>query len=540
MGAAGVWLLMGFALGQQAKGQASPEVSQETADAGRGRILLVLPFDNRTGQPSLDWIREAGAEILSSRFTSAGFAPLSREDRVYALDHLGLPEAFQPSRASSLKLAQTLDADSIVVGSYVTDGTSLVAVARVVDVAHLRMSDEVSARGEMRDLIAVFDSLAWKVTRVLDPGFNGSEETFVAAGRGVRLDAYEQYIRGITEPDHDERLRHLNNAVALNPGFGQAWMALGREDYAGQQYEQAAAAFARVGRNDPDALEAGFYRGLSLLFSGSYPQAEAGFKGVAMVLPLAEVLNNEGVAVSREGLDGSAEFVAAETADPKQADYHFNLAVSLKRRGETSAAISELVQCLKLRPNDSEALELQKEWREPAGTVRTVADGSTEAAANPDPLERIVRTFDAVAFRQAAGMMDQVEAARLAELSPRDRAVKLAMQAKDYLDRGLLLEAERLYQTAVATDGSIAEAHAGLAEVRERSGDAGSARAEAKAALELKPLAEAYLVLGRLDLAANHLDDAGKEAGEALKLDPGSRGAQDLSRQIESKANGKL
>jgi tetratricopeptide (TPR) repeat protein len=332
----------------------------------------------------------------------------------------------------------------------------------------------------------------------------------------------------------------LNNAVALNPGFGQAWMALGREDYAGQQYEQAAAAFARVGRNDPDALEAGFYRGLSLLFSGSYPEAEAGFKSVAMVLPLAEVLNNEGVAVSREGRDGSAEFVAAETADPNQADYHFNLAVSLKRRGETSAAISELVQCLKLRPSDSEALERQKEWRGPAATVHTVADGSAEAAANPDPLERIVRTFDAVAFRQAAGMMDQVESARLAELTPHDRAVKLAMQAKDYLDRGLLLEAERIYQTAVATDGSIAEAHAGLAEVRERSGDAGSARAEAKAALELKPVAEAYLVLGRLDLAANHLDDAGKEAGEALRLDPGSRGAQDLSRQIESKTNGKL
>jgi tetratricopeptide (TPR) repeat protein len=534
--AAGQLLLLGFALGVQALGQTSQEVSQETADAGRGRILLVQPFDNRTGQPSLDWVREAAAEVLSSRFASAGFAPLSREDRVYALDHLGLPEGFQPSRASSLKLAQTLDADSIVVGSYVIDGTSLVAVARVADVAHLRMSDEVSTRGEMRDLIAVFDSLAWKVTRVLDPGFSVAEETFVAAGKGVRVDAFEQYIRGITEPDHDERLRHLNNAVALNPGFGPAWMALGGEDYAGQQYEEAATAFAKVGRSDPDALEAGFYRGLSLLFSGSYPQAEAAFKSVAMVLPLAEVLNNEGVAVSREGRDGSAEFVAAETADPSQADYHFNLAVSLKRRGETSAAIAELGQCLKLRPNDSEAVELQREWREPAATVRTVAEGSADATANSDPLERIVRTFDAVAFRQAAGMMDQMEAARLAELSPRDRAVKLTGQAKDYLDRGLLLEAERLYQTAVATDGSVAEAHAGLAEVRERGGDSASARTEAKAALELKPLAGAYLVLGRLDLAANHLDDAGKEAGEALKLDPSSRGAQDLSRQIELKA----
>ena len=186
---------------------------------GHGRILLVLPFDNRTGQPSLEWIREAAPEILSSRFASAGFAPMSRADRMYALDHLGLPQGFHPSRASSLKLAQTLDADSIVVGSYLADGTGILAEAQLVDVPHLRMSQLVSARGEMRDLIAVFDSLAWKLTRQLDPGFNGSEETFIAAGAGLRLDAFEQYIRGITEPDQAERLRHLNNAVQLSPAF---------------------------------------------------------------------------------------------------------------------------------------------------------------------------------------------------------------------------------------------------------------------------------------------------------------------------------
>src|SRR5271165_1257245 len=68
------------------------------AAAGGARVLLVLPFDNRTAQPSLEWIREAAAEILSTRFASAGFEPTSREDRIYALDHLGLPQGFQPSR----------------------------------------------------------------------------------------------------------------------------------------------------------------------------------------------------------------------------------------------------------------------------------------------------------------------------------------------------------------------------------------------------------------------------------------------------------
>ena len=106
------------------------------------------------------------------------------------------------------------------------------------------------------------------------------------------------------------------------------------------------------------ALEAGFYRGLSLLFSGDYPQAEKAFAAVAQVLPLAEVVNNQGVAVSRQGHDGTALFVQAASADPNAADYHFNLAVSLKRHGKTAAALNELAQCLKLRPNDSEAQAL--------------------------------------------------------------------------------------------------------------------------------------------------------------------------------------
>jgi tetratricopeptide (TPR) repeat protein len=132
-------------------------------------------------------------------------------------------------------------------------------------------------------------------------------------------------------------------------------MALGREDYNGQQYEEAAAAFAKVGRGEPgalepDVLEAGFYRGLSLLFSGDYRKAEEAFGSVARVLPLAEVVNNEGVAVSRQGRDGIAFFSQAEASDPNAADYHFNLAVSLKREGKAADALAELTQCLRLRP----------------------------------------------------------------------------------------------------------------------------------------------------------------------------------------------
>ncbi len=530
-----------------APAQSPADQALDHAAANRARILLVLPFDNHSGQPSLDWIREAAAELLSSRFRSAGLEALSREDRVYALDHLGLPQGFQPTRASALKLAQTLDADSIVVGSFSIDEGNLVTEAQLIDVPALRMTQPITERGKLSDMIAIFDSLAWKLTRELDPNLNVAEATFIAAGRNLRVDAFEQYIRGITEPDHTESMRHLNLAVKLMPGYSPAWMALGREDYNSQEYGQAAAAFAKVDSAGPDALEAQFYRGLSLLFSGDYPQSQQAFAAVARILPLAEVLNNEGVAVSRQGHDATTFFVQAAADDPSNPVYHFNLAVSLKRHGESAAALNELAQCLKLRPGDSEAQSLEDAWKSPPSQPAAVpgTQVSSQASSEPapaagsqaaaDPLERIVRTFDAAAFRQAALMFNEMDSERLAKLSPQEQARTLSTQAQGYLDRGLLLEAERLYQSAVAADPNLAEAHAGLAEVRERAGDAVAARKQAQDALQLAPSAEAYLVLGQLDLAAGHLDQANTEAGAALQLDPASPAAQELSRQIVAK-----
>jgi tetratricopeptide (TPR) repeat protein len=495
--------------------------------ADKGRILLVLPFDNLTGQPNLEWMREAAAELLSARFRSAGFAPMSRPDRMYALDHLGLPEGFHPSRASSLKLAETLDADSIIVGSYGMEGTEIVAEARVVDVPHLRMSGEVEAHGEMREMMQVFDSLAWKLTRQMDANFSAPEESFLAAGRGLQLAAFEQYIRGITEPDQAERLRHLHQAVTLSPDYGEAWMALGREEYSGQHYEEAAKAFARVNTGSSDALEAGFFRGLALVFQGDYPGAEQSFAGVAQVLPLAAVVNDEGVAASRQGHDGTALFKQAVGADPDNADYRFNLAVSLKRHGATAEALAELGQCERLRPNDTEALALDQAW------------GHAGADVKAEPLERIARSFDAAAFRQAVTVMDQMAAARLAAMKPTDQAAEMVAQGNGYLDRGLVGEAGRLFGAALAVDPNEAEAHAGLAEVKERSGDADGARREARAALVQRPVLEAYLVLGRLDLAAGELSRANNEVSAALSMDGKSRKALELKERVEARLAGR-
>ena len=83
-----------------------------------GHLIWVLPFENNSAQPSLDWIGASFPDILNSRLSSAGFLTIRREDRRYAMQHLGLPADFHPTQATAYRIAQTLDADYVVFGNY--------------------------------------------------------------------------------------------------------------------------------------------------------------------------------------------------------------------------------------------------------------------------------------------------------------------------------------------------------------------------------------------------------------------------------------
>jgi tetratricopeptide (TPR) repeat protein len=505
-----------------------------------GKLLLVLPFDNLANQPNLDWISEAVPEVLNRRLASAGFMPISRDDRLYALDHLGLPSSFQPSRASAIRLAQTLDADYVIVGSFSTSGSRFRAKAQVLKMDALHMSAPLQEEADITHLLDVLNSLAWGLAKQIDPQFAVARNTFVAAGAGMRMDAFENYIRGLVETDPAEQIRHLKEAVRLDPGFSPALLGLGKAYFANQQFELAATTLGRLPRNDPNAREADFDRGLAYFYVGSYVRAEDAFAFVSKQLPLPEVVNNQGVAAARRGLDATSFFQQAVAADPNDPDYQFNLAIALSRRKDFSGARRAIEQTIKLRPQDVEAQAFQATLR---GNPQLPADApaSTRAAFNPAPaadsipLERIKRTFNEASFRQAAFEMEEMEDAHLATLSPQKRAAALTTAGMRFFNQGLILEAEREFHAALAADAGNPEAHAGLALVRERGGDPKEARLEAAESLNARPNVTAYLVLARLDLQADQKLAATADVSNALKLEPQNAAARGLKQQIESK-----
>jgi tetratricopeptide (TPR) repeat protein len=199
-----------------------------------------------------------------------------------------------------------------------------------------------------------------------------------------------------------------------------------------------------------------------------------------------------------------------------------------------------------LRPGDAEAQELLTHLKggatavassfgaPPASSALAVTDPEAPAAG---PLERIERGFNDAAFRQAAFAMEQIESMRLDAMPPAQHAAALTREGQQYLAEGLILEAERQFQAALALDGNNAAAYAGLADVRTRSGDETAARREAEASIQLKPNAAAYIVLARLDLAASQLRAAAADIQQAIALEPANAVAKNLQQTIQDRAS---
>ena len=516
----------------------------QTAENAGGRVVLVLPFDNHSGDASLNWIGDSFPDTLNKRLTSAGFLTISHDDRQFAYDHLGLPTDFRPTRATTIRIAEQLDANYVILGSYsVVPGpggtagsgggaanSKITIQAKVLSIDALRMSAPINDSAEFMRLFDAENAIAWKIAGVMDPHFSASEQTFLGASDAVPLPAFEDYIRGINA-NGDERLKRLKNAVSQAPNYPGALLELGKEQYAERDFDAAATTLAKVPKTDRLALEANFYLGLAEFNSANYAGAQAAFKFVASRLPLPEVVNNEAVAVSRQGKDSVDLFRKASDADPSDEDYHYNLAIAMFRRGDTAGATREVDAALKLKASDNEAGELLAQLKKvPAGT-KLNADKDNGFS----PLERIRRNYSETGFRQAAFQLEQVRATRLAMLPADQRATEYTQLGREYLSEGLLPEAETQFQDALKASPNSADAHAGMAQLREASGDPNGARDEAKTSLIMKPNVVALLVLARLDLADKKLGESAQEITQALQLDPKNASAIALKLVVQQR-----
>ncbi len=506
--------------------------AQSGAPAAGPKSLLILPFENVSRAPGIEWIGEAFPEVSGDRLRAPGVYVVSREERLYAYDRLGIPAALKPSRATLYRVAEQMDTDFLVVGRYNFDGQRFTATAQVLDMKQLRLSNDLAESGPLLNLMEIENALAWDVLRVIAPDNAGERAAFLAGSAPVRLDALENYVRALLAANRQEKLQRLKEAVRLNSQYDVALLELGKTYFETRDYPNALVWLGKIPRQSLKAREAAFYAGLAAYYAGDYGRAEDEFSFVAAHLPLTEVYSDLGAAQARRGKRTAADyFQRAVQADPDDADYHFNLALALLRNGDQAGALRQAREAAGLRPSDSDARSL----------LEALNSGATYAGLqqqNKLPAERLKRNYDESSFQQVELEVQKAIEARWAG-EPAARHARFHLErGRDLLNEGLVAEAEQNFREAIQLQPDDASCHAALATALERKGDFTKARSEAQAALRLNESAEAYVVLTRLEMRDNNLEAARLDVQRALTLQPGNGAALVLQREIANRSAG--
>ncbi len=509
--------------------------------------LLVVPFDNQSSAPGLEWIGEAFPEILSQRMASSQLYVINREDRSYAFDHSGIPQTVLPSRATIYRIAEQMDADYVVMGSYTFDGSTFTAKAQLLDMKKLHLNVPVDSSGPLTNLIDLQTMLAWELLQQMPVHPAMTRDQFIKAFPPVHLDAFENYIRGTLATSYPQKVHYFHDAVKLNPSYTVAMLQLGKTYFENHEYESASLWFARIPKTDSASGEATFLLGMSEFYRGNFDKAFAAFSYLSNRVPLTELYNNMGVVEARRGRRASAVeyFSKALNADPNDADYRFNLAVALFKNGDAAAASRQLKDELQERPTDSEArtlLDMITRGVPPpaAATSPSVSAGNALLPTTQPrlPMERIKRNYDEASYRQIEMEIQNFTAARLATTGAASQAAYHIQRGKELLAQNKPDQAEAEFRAAIGAANNDEAAHAQLAMLLEKKGDLTNARVEAQTSVRLKPNVEGLLLLARIDLKQNQVQSAAGEVDRALALEPGNAAALALKRDIAARQTG--
>ncbi len=555
-----------------------PAAAQAGSQQG---IYLVFPFENAGASPRLDWLGEGLEELTIQRLSAASQQVYTHAGRVSELDRYGLPASAKLSRAAMLHIAEDLDADFVIFGTFTSDGKNLAVESRILRVnvvtgrtgaSRTALLAPVRESGPLNSLMDLHVQLLWRLLSANDHAYSRNLAEFSKAQRPLRLDAFEHYIRGLLASEDEARLRELREAARLDPDWPDPDFALGQAYYVRRDCNSALPWFTRVPASHQRHLEAVFASGVCRLLLSQPDRAEEIFAALQDTLrnkggsgaELPEILNNLALSRARQGKTPAAQtdLRRASEIDPDEDDYPFNLGVFALRASDFAAAAGYfreasrrapdnpedralLIQSLEKAGKKEEAQQEREAAKEALGTdalpvtrleARVKASSKTQSDVQGDALtrlERIKTELDAIALQLETEIPEPSASAAAGDAASGTPAAHVR-RGRQELAAGRLDAAESEFRAGLQADASDPGAHRGLAEVDRRHGKLDDAVKELQASLEARDSAMVRTMLARIYLEQKKPEMARAEAERALKLAPNYSGAKQLLEHLKN------
>lgn len=553
-----IFILQPLPLFSQQATTSSAALPRAHSQAG---IYVVFPFENVGAPARLDWIGEGLEELTIQWLSNSGQLVYSHHGRLNEMDRSGLPSTGKLSRAAMLRVAQEMDADFVVFGNFSSDGTKLTVNARVLRVDPVALLPAAVETGSLDTLMQLQSKVIWRLLTTNDHNYYLSFSEFSKRQRALRLDAFEQYIRGLLAGEDEARVRYLKEAARLEPDWPEPAYALGEAYYARNDCAAALPWFARVPATHDRSVEAVFATGVCELRLNQADKAQQVFAGLQEGIQhssvsgadLPEILNNLALAQGRLGNLPAAMTTLgrARDIDPDEDDYPFNLGLMALRQNEWSTATTHFAESAQREPDNAEdyafliyALEKagKKEEAEQERLLATEAfgekglpalklDGKTDSL---NRFERMKGELDTTALRLD---LQDPRAPHAASASAGTAASESPAQhirhGRQEMSAGRLDAAELEFRAALAGDSKSASGHRELAEIYRRRGKLDDAVQELKLSLMARDSAAVRIVLARIYLEQKKTDLARVEVEKAVKLAPNYAEARELLEHLD-------
>jgi tetratricopeptide (TPR) repeat protein len=556
-----VWVIF-CALSLQAQAPA------RTRGAAQTGVYLVFPFASAGASPRLDWLGEGLEELTIQSLSASGQQVYSHAGRTTELERNGLPFSAKLSRASMLRVAQDLDADFVIFGSFTSDGKSLTIESRVLRTDPLMLLPSVRETGPLDSLMEMQSKLVWRLLSENDKAYRPTLADFSKGQRALRLDAFEHYIRGLLANEDEPRLRELKEASRLEPAWPDPYFALGQTYFtrndcttalsflshippAHDRYVEALffTGVCRLQLNQPDRAEDVFTSLQNSLGGNSKGEQQAGASGA----DLPEILNNLAVAHARRGktVEAQAELRRATDLDPDEDDYPFNLGLLALQSADFTAAAAAFREASERKPENPEDRALLVQSLEKAGK-KSEADQERESAAEalgpnalqsahvdvkPDATFRLARIrteLDTTALRLEIAASGSAANSATSSGAAIESAASHIRRGRQELTAGHLDSSENEFRGVLRTEPANAAAHRGLGEIAHRRGKLDDAVKELQASLDARDSALVRTMLARIYLEQKKPDLARAEVQRALKLAPNYTEAKQLLEHLQS------
>jgi TolB-like protein/DNA-binding winged helix-turn-helix (wHTH) protein/Tfp pilus assembly protein PilF len=411
--------------------------------------LVVLPFENLTGDPTREYVGEGLTEEIVAqlgRLAPGRLAVIARSST----------RSFRGKETALPQIAQALSAGYVVEGSVRSVGDRYRVAVRLVDARHLTSTWSEIYEGPVLDLVTVQRDIARQVARHLAITLLPDDGTALARATTTSSEAFDAYLRGLHQlsrgpedgfreserlfqaaltHDRDYALAHAAlsetymrqvsyylvppdralpsaqaaalRAIALDPGLAEAQCALGDVLAWQQDAGGAERAFRRALALNPSHAETYHRYAWHLVSGGRIPEGRALIERARVLAPRsADIATTAAyMDMTRGDMDAAAGLARAALGyEPEFPFARYVLGQIALRRGAPAEAIAEFDRARRTSggaPKYTAAL-----------TTALLAAGRTQDAAHMlDELRATARTRY-VHPHTLRDLADRIEAAR--------------------------------------------------------------------------------------------------------------------------------